>query len=104
MNSNQHELSILLAVEPLILEYFENNDATEVLYTLQEMLMNFGSRRWMVVSILIELAMDHKPSHREMASVLISELYLKVISQRDIGKGKQFERKISYIMSMTYSL
>jgi len=75
------------AVEPLILEYFENNDATEVLYTLQEMLMNFGSRRWMVVSILIELAMDHKPSHREMASVLISELYLKVISQRDIGKA-----------------
>ena len=83
---------ILLAVEPLILEYFENNDATEVLYTLQEMLMNFGSRRWMVVSILIELAMDHKPSHREMASVLISELYLKVISQRDIGKGKLFEK------------
>lgn len=75
------------AVEPLILEYFENNDATEVLYTLQEMLMNLGTRRWMVVSILVELAMDHKPSHREMASVLISELYLKVISQRDIGKA-----------------
>ena len=77
----------ILAVEPLILEYFENNDASEVLYTLQEMLMNLGPRRWMVVSILVELAMDHKPSHREMASVLISELYLKVISQRDIGKG-----------------
>jgi len=75
------------AVEPLILEYFENNDACEVLYTLQEMLMNLGTRRWMVVSILVELAMDHKPSHREMASVLISELYLKVISQRDIGKA-----------------
>jgi programmed cell death protein 4 len=75
------------AVEPLILEYFENNDASEVLYTLQEMLMNLGPRRWMVVSILVELAMDHKPSHREMASVLISELYLKVISQRDIGKA-----------------
>jgi len=74
-------------VEPLILEYFENNDASEVLFTLQEMLMNLGTRRWMVVSILVELAMDHKPSHREMASVLISELYLKVISQRDIGKA-----------------
>ena len=76
------------AVEPLILEYFENNDATEVLYTLQEMLMNLGTKRWMIVSILVELAMDHKPSHREMSSVLVSELYLKVISQRDIGKGK----------------
>ena len=49
--------------------------------------MNLGSRRWMIVSICIELAMDHKPSHRELTSVLISELYLKVISQRDIGKG-----------------
>jgi len=81
------EEDVTKAVEPLILEYFENNDAMEVLYTLQEMLMNLGSRRWMVVSISIELAMDHKPSHREMVSVLISELYLKVISQRDIGKA-----------------
>merc|ERR1719200_107314 len=31
--------------------------------------------------------MDHKPSHREMTSHLISELYQKVISQRDIGKA-----------------
>jgi programmed cell death protein 4 len=35
----------------------------------------------------VELAMDHKPSHRELASVLISDLYQKVISQRDIGKA-----------------
>ena len=46
-----------------------------------------GTRRWMVVTITVELAMDHKPSHRELASVLISDLYQKVISQRDIGKG-----------------
>jgi len=41
----------------------------------------------MIITILIELAMDHKPSHREMASCLISDLYQKVISQRDLGKG-----------------
>ena len=41
----------------------------------------------MVVTITVELAMDHKPSHRELGSVLISDLYQKVISQRDIGKG-----------------
>ena len=41
----------------------------------------------MVVTISVELGMDHKPSHRELASVLISDLYQKVISQRDIGKG-----------------
>jgi len=81
------EEDVTKAVEPLILEYFENNDAMEVALTLQEMLMNLGSRRWMIVSICIELAMDHKPSHREMTSVLMSELYLKVISQRDIGKA-----------------
>ena len=53
------------------------------------MLPNLGARRWMVVTISIELAMDHKPSHRELASVLISDLYQKVISQRDIGKGME---------------
>ncbi len=51
------------------------------------MLPNLGARRWMVATILIELAMDHKPSHRELSSILISDLYQKVISQRDIGKG-----------------
>ena len=71
---------------------------------LQEMLMNLGSRRWMIVSICIELAMDHKPSHRELTSVLISELYLKVISQRDIGKGtiqKGSNTYLSFQMSIT---
>eukprot|EP00095_Tigriopus_kingsejongensis_P008042 maker-scaffold201_size263271-snap-gene-1.26 protein:Tk08042 transcript:maker-scaffold201_size263271-snap-gene-1.26-mRNA-1 annotation:"programmed cell death protein 4" len=81
------EEDVRKAVEPLILEYFENSDSMEVLFSLQEMLMNLGSRRWMIVSILIELAMDHKPSHRELASILISDLYQKVISQRDIGKA-----------------
>lgn len=81
------EEDVRKAVEPLILEYFENNDTMEVLFTLQEMLANLGTRRWMIVSILIELAMDHKPSHREMSSALISDLYQKVISQRDIGKA-----------------
>ena len=81
------EEDVRKAVEPLILEYFENSDSMEVLFTLQEMLPNLGARRWMVVTITVELAMDHKPSHRELASVLISDLYQKVISQRDIGKA-----------------
>ena len=36
--------------------------------------------RWMVPALAIELALDHKPSHREMTSRLISVLYLKVIT------------------------
>lgn len=81
------EDDIIKTVQPMILEYFENNDCGEVLVSLQEILLNLGPRRWMIVTVLIELAMDHKPSHREMASCLISELYQKVISQRDLGKA-----------------
>ncbi len=47
-----------------ILEYFENGETEEVLFSLEEMLSNLGSRRWMVASLAIELSMDHKPSHR----------------------------------------
>merc|ERR1712038_1201352 len=54
------EEDVRKAVEPLILEYFENSDSMEVLFTLQEMLPNLGTRRWMVVTITVELAMDHK--------------------------------------------
>ena len=41
----------------------------------------------MIPYLAIEISMDHKPSHREMISHLISDLYLKVLSQRDIGKA-----------------
>ena len=47
-----------------VLEYFENGETEEVLFSLEEMLPNLGARRWMVASLAIELSMDHKPSHR----------------------------------------
>jgi len=81
------EHDILKMLEPLFREYFEHGETSEVQFTLQEMLPNFGVRRWMIVTLLIEMAMDHKPSHREMTSTLISDLYLKVITQRDLGKA-----------------
>jgi len=84
------EEDVRKTVEPLILEYFENLDYDEVIYSIDEILANLGARRWMVVSIAIELSMDHKPSHREMTSQLVSELYLKVVSQRDIGKALDY--------------
>jgi len=82
-----NEEDVKKAVDPLLLEYFENGDTEEVLYSLEEMLLNIGTRRWMIAYLAIELSMDHKPSHREMTSQLVSELYQKVISQRDIGKA-----------------
>lgn len=72
-------------VEPIILEYFENGDAYEACLALDE--INSGSKRFMIVQFAIEMAMDHKPSHREMTSVLISDLYGRILSQRDIGKA-----------------
>jgi len=84
------EEDVRKTVEPLVLEYFENGDYDEVIYSIDEILPNLGPRRWMVVSIAVELSMDHKPSHREMTSQLISELYLKVVSQRDIGKALDY--------------
>ena len=75
------EEDIRKAVEPLFLEYFDNGDCDEVLNSLEEMLLNIGERRWMVAAIAMELAMDHKPSHREMTSRLIGVLYLKVSTQ-----------------------
>jgi hypothetical protein len=44
-------------------------------FSLEEMLLNIGVMRWMVPVLAIELSTDHKPSHREMTSQLISELY-----------------------------
>ena len=40
-----------------------------------------------MVEVAIEAAMDHKPSHREMTSVLISELAEEIVSSEDIAKG-----------------
>jgi len=81
------EEDVRKTIEPLILEYFENGDSDEVVYSLEEMLQNLATRRWMVASLAMELSMDHKPSHRELTSRLLSDLYLKVLSQRDIGKA-----------------
>lgn len=33
------------------------------------------------------MAMDHKPSQREMTSVLISDMYGHVVTELDIAKG-----------------
>jgi len=93
------EEDVKKAVEPLLLEYFENGDTDEVLYSLEEMLLNIGTRRWMIPYLAIELSMDHKPSHREMTSQLVSDLYQKVISQRDIGKA--FDYLIRQLSDLT---
>ena len=41
-----------------------------------------------IVVTMIEVAMDHKPSHRELASILLSDLYQECLTQTDITRGE----------------
>lgn len=76
------------SVEPIILEYFENGDTSEVAISLDEVIV--GSLRPYVTSIAVQIGLDHKASQREMISVLISDLYGRVVTAKDIGKGKKY--------------
>lgn len=71
--------------EPLVLEYYYHGDTHEVADSLDEFLT--GNMRPYVVKFAIETAMDHKQSHREMTSVLISDLYGRVVTSKDIVRG-----------------
>nr|CAD7595784.1 unnamed protein product [Timema genevievae] len=71
--------------EPIILEYLEHGDTGEAILAFDE--IPFGSKRFMIPVIAVEIAMDHKPSHREMTSVLVSDLYGRVVTQKDIGRA-----------------
>ncbi|XP_016949218.1 programmed cell death protein 4 [Drosophila biarmipes] len=71
--------------EPIVLEYYEHGDTHEVALSFDEILQ--GPLREHITSILVEIAMDHKDSQREMTSVLISDLYGRVITGKDIEKG-----------------
>ncbi|XP_039499901.1 programmed cell death protein 4 [Drosophila santomea] len=71
--------------EPIVLEYYEHGDPHEVALSFDEILQ--GPMREHITSILVEIAMDHKDSQREMTSVLISDLYGRVITGKDIEKG-----------------
>ncbi|XP_058445328.1 programmed cell death protein 4 [Malaya genurostris] len=72
-------------VEPIILEYYEHGDTNEVAESLSDIMSI--ERRTLVTKIAVEMAFEHKQSQREMTSVLISDLYGRTISSRDICKG-----------------
>ncbi|CAH2062430.1 unnamed protein product, partial [Iphiclides podalirius] len=74
--------------EPVILEYFEHGDTNAAAEDLLEFVT--AKRSHLVCETIVEIALDHKPSHCEMASVLISDLYGRIFSAKDIGLA--FER------------
>lgn len=71
--------------EPIVLEYFENGDTHEAALSVEDTVP--PNYRDGFVRQTIEIAMDHKPSHREMASVLVSDLFGHVINEIDISRA-----------------
>lgn len=72
-------------VEPIILEYYSHGDTKEVSLALED--YNFGINRYLIAVVAVELAMDHKPSNREMTSVLLSDLYQRHLTEREIERA-----------------
>lgn len=72
-------------LEPIILEYYDHGDTHEVADSLDEFMT--GAMRSYVSKVSVEIAMEHKQSHREMTSVLLSDLYGRCITSKDIVRG-----------------
>lgn len=87
-------------IEPIVLEYFENGDTHEVAISLDEVLV--GSLRPYVITYSVQIALDHKDTQRELISVLISDLYGRVVLAKDIAKGKHYSRHDFRIFSFRF--
>ena len=70
----------------VILEFFEHGDTEEALETLEE--VNIGSKAFMIPKLAVEIALEHKPSHREMVSIFLADLYGRAFSSDDIARGE----------------
>lgn len=70
---------------PVLLEYFEHGDTSEVQSILDE--VNITGNYHQIPVVLICLALEKKSSHREMASILISDLFGKLMTSEHIQRG-----------------
>uniref|UniRef100_A0A8C3KDZ1 MI domain-containing protein n=1 Tax=Calidris pygmaea TaxID=425635 RepID=A0A8C3KDZ1_9CHAR len=70
-------------VQPMVMEYFEHGDTSEVMELLRG--LNLGSRRHAVPSLAVALALEGKASHRELTSRLLSDLVGHVVTPEDIA-------------------
>lgn len=69
-----------------MLEYYNHGDTEEAYLAFEEVLVR-ESQRPLVVVTAVEVALDHKPSNREMTSVLLADLYNHTLSEEDYSKG-----------------
>lgn len=72
-------------VTPIFLEYFDHSITKEVEASLEE--INISKMKSRVVELAVSLAIDRKACHRELVSILISDLYSRVINAKDIQQG-----------------
>lgn len=70
---------------PALLEYFEHGDTAEVKSVLDE--VNMTGNYHQIPVVLVNLALERKSSHRELASILISDLFGKLMTSEDIQRG-----------------
>lgn len=84
-------------VKPIFLEYFDHGSTQEVATSLEE--VNISKMRPRVVELSVSMALDRKASHRELTSVLISDLYGKAIKAKDIQQG--FDRLLNNLKDLT---
>lgn len=70
---------------PLLLEYFEHGDTSEVKSNLEE--VNIAGNYHQIPVVLISLALEKKSSHCELASILISDLFDKLLRSEDVQQG-----------------
>ena len=66
-------------------EYYEHGVSEEVALQLEE--YNFDKKEYQIIVVAITLAMEHKSSHRELTSVLISDLYNGILKMPDYEQG-----------------
>jgi programmed cell death protein 4 len=81
-----NEEEFLKNFEMAMLEYFEHGDTHEVASEIDEH-MRSGALRPLVIRKAVEMALEHKNSHREMTSVLLSDLYGRCLISSDYERG-----------------
>lgn len=73
-------------IHTIVLEYYNHGDSEECYLAFEELPWSDSQRPLLVVTA-VEAAMDHKPSHREMTSVLLADLYSHSLDEEHYSKG-----------------
>lgn len=85
-------------LEPIIREYFEHGDSSEVLEEISALGSDWEKER--MIKLAVTFAMDRKASQRELTSRLISDMYgEQVLDQNAIAKG--FDQLLEQLHDLT---